>query len=305
MPEDVSFQTEPALGLEMIAALVQRATVPFRWVAVDEKYGENPAFLDGIEALGKWYLAEVAADTRVWLHPPPVEPPGQGLFGAPRTRPRVKPTAPAPYEMRELAARLPRSAWHRRMIKEGSKGPHMAEFAAVRVTTIRDRLPGPCSWAIFRRGLGPQAEVKYYLSNAPATCPLQEFVRVSGMRWPIETALEEAKGECGMDHYETRTWAGWHHHMTHTILAHLLLVRLCLVSQKKPRPDHRASPSAGRRRDRGRTHHLTRYAGDPAISPTPEPRGVSFASQANTLTTQPSPIQAVKTRSFVVGSDLS
>ncbi|MEK7787025.1 MAG: IS701 family transposase, partial [Chloroflexota bacterium] len=172
MPETLSFQTEPALGLEMITILVQRATVPFRWVTADEKYGETPAFLDGIAALGKWYLAEMAADTRVWWRTPPIEPPGRSLFGPPRTRSRVKRTAPAPHEMRELLTQLPRSAWQRRIIKEGAKGPIAAEFAVVRVTSIRDKLPGPRCWAIFRRSLGPQPEVKFYLSNAPTTCPL-------------------------------------------------------------------------------------------------------------------------------------
>ncbi len=58
-------------------------------------------------------------------------------------------------------------------------------------------------------------------------------MRVSGLRWPVETALEEAKGELGMDHYETRTWRGWHHHMTQTFLAHHFLVRMRLNVKKK------------------------------------------------------------------------
>jgi len=305
MPETLTFQTEPALGLAMITTLVQRATVPFRWVTADEKYGENPAFLDGIAALGKWYLAEVAADTRVWWRTPLIEPPGPSLFGPPRTRSRVKRTAPAPYEMRELLAHLPRGAWQRRIIKEGSKGPHAAEFAVVRVTPVRDQLPGPRCWAIFRRSLGPQPEVKFYLSNAPTSCPLHEFVRVSGLRWPVETALEEAKGEAGMDQYETRTWAGWHHHMTHAILAHLFLVRLCQVLQKKSRADHRPSPSVDRACDRRRAHRLTRHLGYSALSPTPKLCRVSFAPQANTLTTEPTPVTAAQTQSFVVRIDLS
>src|SRR5208337_4970956 len=57
--------------------------------------------------------------------------------------------------------------------------------------------------------------------------------RVSGLRWPVETALEEGKGEVGMDHYETRTWLGWHHQMIQSFMAHLFLIRLCLVFQKK------------------------------------------------------------------------
>jgi SRSO17 transposase len=244
IPADLTFHTEPELGLAMITQLVQRAVVPFRWVTCDARYGEIPAFLDGIAAQAKWYFAEVAVDTRVWLRTPPVEPPGPGLLGTHRTRPRVKRTAPAPYAMGDLAALVPPNHWQRRKIKEGSKGPLMAEFACLRVTAIRDELPGPRCWAIFRRTLGPNPEVKFFLSNAPATCSLPEFVRVSGLRWPVETGLEESKGELGMDHYEIRTWLGWHHHMTLTILAHLFLVRLQLLFQKKSCADHCTIASA-------------------------------------------------------------
>jgi SRSO17 transposase len=284
IPDTLTFHTEPELGLEMVTQLVQRAVIPFRWVTCDERYGEIPAFLDGIEALGKWYFAEVAVDTRAWLHTPAVEPPGQGLLGAPRKHPRVKRTAPRPYEMRELVLQVPRTQWQRRMIKEGSKGPLVAEFACLRVTPVRNELPGERCWAIFRRTLGPQPEVKYFLSNAPRTCPLSEFARVSGLRWPVETGLKEGKGAVGMDHYETRTWLGWHHQMTLAILGHLFLVRLQLVIQKKSGVNHCSSPSIDCARHRRRSGAVARYAGHCALSPAPKLRRVPFASQASTLT---------------------
>jgi SRSO17 transposase len=233
IPETLVFQTEPALGLEMIGALVERGVIPFRWVACDESYGKIPAFLDGIASLGKWYLAEVPSDTRVWLRRPTIEPPGCGPMGRPRIHPRVKLSAPRPLEVCALMNQLPSSAWHRRIIKEGSKGPLMVELAFVRATPVRDQLPGARCWAIFRRSLGSQPETKFYLSNAPADCPQAELTRISGMRWPVETAFEEAKGEVGLDHYETRTWRGWHHHMLQSFLAHLFLMRLRLLFQKK------------------------------------------------------------------------
>ena len=260
---------------------------------------ENPAFLDGIAALGKWYLAEVAADTRAWLRTPPIEPPGRSLFGPARIHPRLKRTAPRPQAMRELLAHLPRSVWQRRVIKEGSRGPLVAEFAFLRVTPVRDGLPGPCSWAIFRRTLGPKPEVKFYLSNAPTACPQQEFVRISGMRWPVETALEEAKGEVGMDHHETRTWLGWHHHMTLSILDHLFLVRLRLMFQKKPRLDHRPSTPAHCARDRRPTGEITRYVGHSLLSPTAQSCCLLFSSQTDTFTAPPAPVKAAQTLSFI------
>jgi len=66
--------------------------------------------------------------------------------------------------------------------------------------------------------------IKYYFSNAPANTPAQEFVRLSGMRWPIETMFEEARGEVGLDHYEMRRWLGWHHLMLLVSLVHHFLV---------------------------------------------------------------------------------
>jgi len=67
------------------------------------------------------------------------------------------------------------------------------------------------------------------------------LVRLSGLRWPVETALEEGKTERGMDHYETRTWRGWHHQMTLTFLAHHFLLRLRLQLKKSARADARPS----------------------------------------------------------------
>jgi SRSO17 transposase len=242
---DVRFQTEPELALNMIADLVQCAVIPFQWVTADESYGKSPAFLEEIDRLGKWCLIEVPADTRVWLRTPPIEPPGRGLLGCPRTRPRVARNAPCPREVRDLIIDVPPSKWVRRIIKEGSQGPLVAEFAFLRATTVRAGLPGPRVWIVFRRTLGLKPESKFYFSNAPTTCPHSEFIRVSGLRWPAETTLEEGNGEVGLDHNETRTWLGWHHHMHHTFLAQLFLIRLRAHWQNNPasRPRRRANSS--------------------------------------------------------------
>jgi SRSO17 transposase len=237
IPADLSFRTEPELAVEMLRELATRDRVPFHWVTFDEHFGESPFLLDEIEALGKWYLAEVPCNTRGWLHTPHVEPPGPSLLGRPRTRPRLAKNAPRARELRDIATGLPKSAWTRYTFKEGSKGAMVAEFACLRVTAVRDTLPGPRVWAIFRRSLNPQPELKVYLSNAPHTCAPYELAQLCGLRWPVETLLKEGKGEVGMDHYETRTWLGWYHHMAHAFLAHLFLVRLRLVFKKNARTD--------------------------------------------------------------------
>jgi hypothetical protein len=55
---------------------------------------------------------------------------------------------------------------------------------------------------------------------------------VSGLRWPVETTLEEGKDELGMDHYQTRSWVSWHHHMAQPLMAHLFLMRLRFAFKK-------------------------------------------------------------------------
>jgi len=305
MPETLSFRTEPELGLEMITALAQRSVLPFRWVTCDESYGKIPAFLDGIAALDKWYLAEVPSDTRAWLRTPAIEPPGQGLFGRPRTYPRVKRTAPRPLELRALMTQLPQATWHRRKIQEGTKGPLMVELACRRVTPVRETLPGPRCWVIFRRSLGAQSETKYYLCNAPADYPQAELARLTGMRWPIETALEEGKGEIGLDHFETRTWQGWHHHMLQSFLAHLFLMRLRLLFQKKPSPHHAPSSSIGSTRHSRRSSMLTRSLSHCALSPIPQPCRLLFSHKTHPFAGAPANYEPSQRQSLVVITEIS
>ena len=133
-----------------------------------------------------------------------------------------------------MASALPAEAWRRQTIKEGSQGPMVADFAALRVVAVRDALPGPDVWLVLRRHMETQ-ELKTYLSNAPIDTPLETLVRMSGMRWPIETCFEDGKQLLGMGDYEVRSWTGWHHHMTLVILAHFFVVRMSLRFKKKPR----------------------------------------------------------------------
>ena len=291
LPVDLHFHSEPEIALRMLADILEHAALPFRWVTADEHFGEIPAFLDGIAATGKWYQVEVPVNTRVWLRTPPVQPPGPGLMGRPRIHPRVAPSAPRPVELRGLAAQLPRSAWQRWTIKEGSRGPLEADFAIVRVTAVRNSLPGPRLWATFRRSLADPTAIKCYLSNAPAQCAWAELVRVTGLRWPIETALEEGKGEVGQDQYETRSWLGWHHHMQQSFQAHLFLMRLRLAFKKKPGAHDGASAPVDRSRHRPAQRQFARPRCRDPLPPASQSRCLPLAPSAHT---PPAPTKAPK-----------
>jgi SRSO17 transposase len=226
LPDDLTFQTKPQLALALLQHAVRRDSLPFRWVAVDALYGDTPAFLDGVAALGKWYCAEVACATRVWLERPQVDLPAWSGRGRKPMRLRLALGQPGAQRVDRVMDRLPPLAWTRHVLKEGSKGPIICDFAAVRVTAVRDGLPGATVWLVIRRNVEDPTEVKFYLSNAPVTTPLATLVRMSGVRWAVECSFAESKGEVGLDHYETRSWVGWHHHMVLVMLAHHFLVRL-------------------------------------------------------------------------------
>ena len=226
VPEDLVHKTKPEIGLELLQKAEKRGHLPFHWVAADELYGDSPAFRDGIEDLDKWYFTEIKSTTPIWRTQPKVHVPKWKGRGRHPTRLRLRNPSKRPIAVKQLVRNIPTKDWGQAVIKEGSKGPIACEFAFLRVTESRGNLPAGQLWLILRRNLDDPSVIKYYFSNAPANTPLSEFVRISGMRWPIETIFKEAKGEVGFDHYETRSWLGWHHHMLLVSLAHHFLVRL-------------------------------------------------------------------------------
>jgi SRSO17 transposase len=226
VPGDLAYQTKPEIGLELVQKAAKRGSLPFKWVAADELYGDSPAFRDGIDLLGKWYFTEIKNNTLIWLTQPEMHIPEWKGRGRPPTHLKLQNPSDHPLEVKQLAGKIPKQDWVRALIKEGSKGPIVCDFAFLRVIESRGNMPTTELWLIIRRNLDNPSIIKYYFSNAPSQTPLIEFVRVSGMRWPIETIFEEAKGEVGFDHYEMRSWLGWHHHMLFVALAHHFLVRL-------------------------------------------------------------------------------
>jgi SRSO17 transposase len=232
IPEETIHKTKPELALERLQAVVAHGALRFQWVTCDETYGRNPDFLDGVAGLGRWYFAEVPHNTRLWKTRPQTAVPEWSGRGRRPTKERLLPGEPQPERVDAIAAGLGPEEWQPYQIKEGSKGPMVAQFAFVHSVAVRDGLPGPDVWLVFRRGLSKDPELKVYLCNAPFDTPRTALVRMAGLRWPVETAIEEAKGGLGLDHYEVRSWLGWHHHMTECLLAHHFLVR-CQKRLKK------------------------------------------------------------------------
>lgn len=242
VPAELTFQTKPALAGDLVQALLARGRLPVRWVTMDEGYGRDTVLLDRIDGAGRCYLAEVPHDTRVWATRPPAPTPSEP--GA-----RLVDPPPFPERVDVLAAGFPADAWREACITEGSKGPILVQVAMCRVVARRAGLPGPDVWLVLRRGLEETADLKTYLSNAPADTAQDILVWLLSRRWPIELAIRECKDELGMDHYEVRGWRGWHHHLTITLLAHHFLVWQRIQVGEKITGLDRAAGAAAAQRD--------------------------------------------------------
>ena len=247
VPEAISFRTKPELAAEMLEAVACSGRLRCRWVLCDEAFGHDTKFLDRINSTGLWYLAEVQHSDRVWLKRPQVVAAnweGRGKKPGPKqTRPHLADGEAKARTVTVIAEQLSRQEWKVLRIKEGSKGPQKAEFAALRAVAVRDHLPGPDVWLVLRRNV-ESGELKAYVSNAPPDIRLERFGRLSGMRWPIETCFEDGKQMLGMGDYEVRSFRGWHHHMTMVILAHLFLVKIKVKLKKSSGIDTATSSNA-------------------------------------------------------------
>jgi len=231
IPDDVSFRTQPQLAAELVRNVAVLGQVELDWVVGDSEYGRAGHLLDELELLGQRYVLAVPKTSVFWTADPAESIPAYSGRGR-------KPTAPrrdAAGTVVEIAQELPASAWTALQVREGAVGPLVFEFTAVRVWGLRHRKPGPPSWLLIRRSLDAQPELKYYVSNADAETPLSTLALVACTRCRVEEFLEDCKSYLGMTQYETRSYVGWHHHMTLVGLAHLFVTLVQNRLKKKLR----------------------------------------------------------------------
>jgi SRSO17 transposase len=232
------YRSQTQLALEMLLSARSRGSLQAAWVTGDDAFGMSPDFRDGLDQAGFRYVLEVPSDTPVWPQKPTWETPPYSGFGRP---PKPRPVAEERQTVAERAARLPTWRWQERTVAQGAQGPRSYQFAFERVRETREGQPGKRLWLIHRRNLDG-SEPRYYFSNASQGTPRQTLSRVAASRWPIETEFETDKSDVGLDEYEVRGWAGWHHHMTMCLLASAFLLTLQQEWGKKDAPDH-APPS--------------------------------------------------------------
>ena len=243
--ESRNYRSKTKLALEMLERALARGHLKAGWVAGDDAFGMSPSFREGLAALGMRYVLDVPGGTTVWpLEPAWTSPEYQGI-GRPR-KPRLK--GGQRRTLVERSAELPEEAWREITVAEGSQGPRSYQFSAQRVRSTSKRKPGEIHWAVYRRNRDG-SEPRYYLSNAPEDTSLETLAYVGGSRWRIETEFETEKSDVGLDEYETRTWAGWHHHVALCLLGGAFLLSLQQAWGEKDAPDHETPGLPGGARD--------------------------------------------------------
>ena len=230
VPEDLEFQTKNKIGLELIRNILDTGLFPSGWVGFDVSFGCDSKFRDAMDFLETKYFGDIRSNTLVWLDRPQVGIPSYKGRGPRSEKERVVEGEPLPIHVSDIAAD-PKLDWQVTVVAEGAQGPIVAQLCFMRVVECRDGLPGKDLWLVMRRDT--DGKLKYAFSNASADIAREELKRAVTMRWPIEQCFLEGKKHLGMDHYEHRSWPGWHRHMTYVILALLFLLAARLKLKKK------------------------------------------------------------------------
>ncbi len=241
VPEEIEFATKPAIALALIEDAMAAGPTP-QIVVADAGYGIDTAFRDQLTQRQLQYVVGVTSVVSVWpagrAPLPPAHWSGQG-----RKPKRLRRDAQhQPVSVKALAKTLAPRQWKNMTWREGTNQALTSRFAAVRVHCAhrddwRSELR-PQQWLLIEWPSGDAEPLKYFLSTLPATTPLRELVRVAKLRWRIERDYQELKQEFGLDHFEGRSWRGFHHHATLSIAAYgfLLAERLALPKKTAQHP---------------------------------------------------------------------
>jgi SRSO17 transposase len=228
--------TKPQIALELLDR-VRAEGLPGWAVVADAGYGVSGDFRDGLGARGLAYIVGVTGDFVVFPEPPAWVRPVPAGRGRPATRPRLAPGSPPPVALSELAQRVRR---RRVTWREGSKGKLSARFAWLRVWPGPGWQEGACAgaeplWLLIEEQA--DGKLKFAFSNLPPGTRCLQAVRLWKSRWPVEQGYQQLKEELGLDHFEGRSWRGFHHHATLVLLAYGFL-----LLERQRRHEHPVQP---------------------------------------------------------------
>jgi SRSO17 transposase len=224
VPQGTAFATKPALAVEMIKRAIT-ADMPFAWVAADVVYGVGD-IEQALRRAGKGYVLGVKGDHH---------------FGSWGTKPAVAGTAA------EIASNLDPGAWRRLSAGQGTKGARLHDWAYFELADLEADEYAHGATGTWTRGLlirrhVADGDLAFFTTWCPAGTTIETLVGVEGHRWAIEDGFETAKNELGLDHNETRSWHGWHRHVSLVMLAFAMLAAIRARANTTPPKRVRTRP---------------------------------------------------------------
>jgi SRSO17 transposase len=227
VPDDVVHREKWRLALDMLDELKEWGLVP-PLVGTDAGYGESTEFRRGLDDRQIPYMVQVKKTTSAYPEPTQRERSDYGGMGRPPTaRYRT-----APCSLKELVLAAGKRAAHGVTWREGSRGRMHSRFVALRVKPANRQLIAAAQaadrelqvrWLLAEWPSDADAPTDYWLSSLPADTPLKTLVGLAKLRWRIEHDYRELKDGLGLDHFEGRSYRGWHHHVTLVSVAHAFL----------------------------------------------------------------------------------
>ncbi len=205
VPDDVGFATKPRIACRMITRAIA-AGVPFAFVAADSVYGVGDIEMV-LRKAGKGYVLGVAANH---------------VFNSWGKEQFVRGTAAT------IAQDLPKTTWRRLSAGDGTKGARLHDWAYVELADLdgaeySDALSGEWTRGLLIRRNIADGDLAFFTTWCPKGTTMKKLVSIEGHRWAIEDSFETAKNEFGLDHNETRSWHGWHRHVSLVMLAFAMM----------------------------------------------------------------------------------
>ena len=218
VPDGIGFATKPAIARAMIERAIG-ADVPFSWVAADSVYGVGD-IETALRRAGKGYVLGVNANHpfRSWAKP-------HAIAGT----------------ARDIAESLPEAAWRRLSAGDGTKGERLHDWVYLDLADLDAGDYDEAFTGIWTRGLLirrniADGDLAFFTTWCPQDTSIETLVRVEGHRWAIEDSFETAKNELGLDHNETRSWHGWHRHVSLVMLAFAMMAAIRQRANAAPPP---------------------------------------------------------------------
>jgi len=228
VPKDRRYLTHIELASEL---LLKTSHIPHAGVLADAEFGRDGDFRDGLYATEEIVVLAVPSNLEIRIV-------DRGVV------------IPAPHKLSEWVASRPKTDWVRVQTRIGSQGPMTFAALTAEIATLRDDKSIRRETLLVFHPVESPKEITYAFVKAPPGTDLQTLIQIATRRWTIEDCFERAKTECGMDQYEVRSWVGWHHHMTMSMLALWFLVKLNIAMKG----DFPPSDSPVDRADTGRNH---------------------------------------------------